>query len=394
MLDITQIRSATPGCDHCLHFNNAGAALMPRPVIDAVNDYFQFESLHGGYEAAREYRDEIAATYEVIADFIGAEASEIALSHSATDAWTRAFYALPLKSGDTIVTGKSEYASNYLAFLQLAERLDLHIQVIPNDPDGQISVEALQSTIDDKVRLIAISHAPTNGGLINPVREIGFIAKQHGITFMVDACQTIGQLPINVLDIGCDILTATGRKYLRGPRGTGFLYIANSLQEKVTPHMIDLHAATWLGEDRYEWRKDAKAFESWERNYANVLGLKAAVAYAQELGVDNIGERVVMLGAMLRDRLSALPDIMVHDLGEHKGGIVSFSHATFQAAALYEALYQQHIHTSVATKEDTFLDMNERGIEQMLRASVHYYNTEAEIEDFVRILSNILLTVA
>jgi selenocysteine lyase/cysteine desulfurase len=382
MLDIDRLRAETPGTRNVLHFNNAGAALMPDRVIEAVNGHFQREVETGGYEAAGEAADRLSAVYSSAAKLIGADASEIALVENATVAWQLAFYSFRFQPGDRILTAKAEYAANYVAYLQAAKRWGVEVVVIPNDETGAVSIPALEELIDDRVKLISVTHIPTNGGLVNPAAEIGRVARQAGIPFLLDSCQTIGQMPVDVQEIGCDILTATGRKYLRGPRGTGFLYVSSAMLDSLEPPMIDHHAADWVAPDRYQLRPDARRFENWENNVAGLLGLGAALDYTLQLGQQAIWERIRDLAGELRASLSSLNGVTVQDLGREKCGIVTFDIAGADHMALKTALRAENINVTVSDRSSTRLDMEERGLENLVRASVHCYNTSEEIRRF------------
>jgi cysteine desulfurase/selenocysteine lyase len=259
---------------------------MPHPVIDATIAHLRLEAQIGGYEAAEQAHDAIEHTYDAVSALIGCARDEVAIVENATRAWDMAFYALPFKPGDRILTAMAEYASNYIAFLQIAHKTGATVEAIPDDASGQISVEALRGAIDSRVKLIAITHVPTNGGLVNPVAEVGRVAREAGILYLVDACQSVGQMPIRVDEIGCDLLSATGRKYLRWPRSTGFLYVRRAILEQLEPPFLDLHAARWVAPGRFEIRPDARRFENWETNYAGKIGLSVAIDYAMGWGLD------------------------------------------------------------------------------------------------------------
>jgi cysteine desulfurase/selenocysteine lyase len=388
--DLQRARQDTPGCEHVLHFNNAGSSLMPQRVLDATIGHLQLEAQIGGYEAAEQADAAIEHVYDAAARLINCSREEIAVIENATRAWDMAFYALPFRPGERILTAMAEYASNYIAFLQVARKTGAVVEVIPNDSHGQISLEALREAIDEKVKLIAITHVPTNGGLVNPAIEVGKITREHGILYLLDACQSVGQMPIDVEQIGCDLLSATGRKYLRGPRGTGFLYVRKSVLERLEPPFLDLHAAEWVSKDTYVMSPDARRFETWESNFAGKIGLGVAIDYALEWGMDTIWRRVKSLAYMLRTQLSPLPGVIVRDRGVTQCGIVTFSVEDKSPDEIKLALGKQHINVSVTRRGSTLLDMDARELESMVRASVHYYNSEDEVERFCRAVEALL----
>jgi len=388
--DLSRARGETPGCQTVLHFNNAGAGLMPQPVLDAVIKHLKLEAEVGAYEAEARSHDAVEHVYDAIAALIGCSRDEVAVVENATRAWDMAFYSLPLGPGDRILTAEAEYASNYIAYLQVARRTGARVEVVPDDEHGQISIDALRNAIDDKVKLISITHVPTNGGLVNPAAEVGRVARDAGILYLLDACQSVGQLPIDIDEIGCDMLSATGRKYLRGPRGTGFLFVRKSVIGRLEPVLLDLHAADWVSRDDYVIRPDARRFENWEGNYAGKIGLGVAIDYALDWGIENTWPRISGLASGLREGLQAIPSVTVRDIGAHQCGIVSFTADGKEPEDIRRALSGEKINVWTSPLRFTRLDMSRRELRSVVRASVHYYNSEQEVDRFCAVLAKIL----
>jgi selenocysteine lyase/cysteine desulfurase len=376
--EIAQLRSDTPGCANVAHFNHAGASLMPVPVVDAVISHLLLEAECGGYEAADAAEERSHAVYSSTAALIGAKPSEIALIENATRAWDMAFYSIPFEPGDRILTSVAEYASNVIAFLQTKER-GVTVDVVPNDESGQMSVSALAERLDGRVKLVAVSHMPTNSGLVQPAAEIGRLVKANGSLYLLDACQTAGQLPLDVREIGCDFLSATSRKYLRGPRGAGFLYVRDKLAATLTPPFLDLQAAKWVAADEYEIVPDAGRFENWERSVAGFLGMGAAIDYATAIGLDRIWATVQQQAAGLRERLGRIPGVLVRDIGAVQGGIVAFEVAGIDPDDVQARLRQRSINVRTSSVFSTRYDMEDRGLTKVVRSSVHYITTDDEI---------------
>ena len=369
-----------------IHLDNAGASLMPRCVLDTQIEHLQLEAAVGGYEAERLEQERIEAVYDSVARLINCGRDEVAIVENATVGWMMAFYSIPFKRGDRILTAEAEYASNYLAYLQVAREHGVIVETIPSAASGEVCVDSLRAMIDERVRLISVTHVPTNGGLVNPVEAIGAVAREHDIFYIVDACQSAGQLVLDVEAIQCDVLTATGRKFLRGPRGVGFLYVRDSVLESMHPPMIDLFSARWTAPDQYELRADARRFENWENNYAAKLGLGRALEYALDIGVDVIETEVSRLSALLRDKLAAVPGVTVQDIGSHQCGIVTFSVEAVAASAIEKQLRENSILVSVSSPASTLIDASRRQLPNLVRSGVHYFNLESELDALVAVV--------
>jgi selenocysteine lyase/cysteine desulfurase len=383
VIDLDCVRADTPGVEHVVHFNNAGSSLPPRQVVGAVVEHLQREAEIGGYEAAAEREDRWEHTYDALAQLIGAQRDEIAVIENATRAWDMAFYSFPFQPGDRILTGRAEYASNWIALRQVADKAGASIEVVPDDEHGQIDVAALEGMIDERVRLVSLVHVPTQSGLVNPAAEVGRVTRAAGVPLLLDACQSAGQLPLDVEALGCDILSGTGRKFLRGPRGTGFLYVRRELIEQLEPPFLDLHAAEWQPDGSYRIRNDARRFENWETYYAGKIGLGVAVDYALEIGVEHAWERIQALASHLRAELAAIPEVTLLDRGAVLGATITFTVAGVPAGEVQRRLAAERVNVSVLEAASAQLDFGVRGIAEAVRSSVHYYNTDAEIEVLV-----------
>jgi len=378
--EIRRLRAETPGCAEVVHFNNAGSSLPPAPVIDTHLEYLRHEALIGGYEAQEEAQSRLDGVYAAAARLVGGRGpDEIALFENATRAFDMALYGVPLEAGDVILTSTAEYHSMFVTYLHRARR-GARVEVVPADANGQLDVSALRKRLDSRVRLIAMTHMPTNGGLVQPAEAVGEVARQAGVFFLLDATQTVGQMPLDVRRLGCHALAGTSRKFLRGPRGVGFLWVPRDWLERLEPPLMEGPAFQSFEPDRYVIRPDAKRFEVWESNVGARLGFGAAIAYARALGLERIWARVRLLAETLRERLAAVPGVAVRDIGAVRGGIVSFTVRDVEAARVKAAMRAARINVTVSPARGTLLDMRARGLREVVRASVHYYNTDEEIE--------------
>lgn len=380
--DVERARLETRHCDTVLHFNNAGSSLMPAPVADALRAYLDAEERMGGYETAAEHSASLERFYGAVGQLLNCAPHEVAYVENATRAWDMAFYSLNFAPGDRILTTVAEYGSNVIAYLQQQRKQGVVVDFVPNDDRGQIDVDALEAMIDERVKLISISHIPTGNGLVNPAAAVGAIANAAGVTYLLDSCQGVGHVPLDVKAIGCDLLSGTGRKYLRGPRGTGFLYVSERLIDSLEPPFLDQHSATLVSRDKYEIQPDARRFENWEQFYAGKAGLAVAVDYALSWGLDNIQRRVYDLAASLRQALSSIPGVVVTDQGAEQCGIVTFNVRPTSAASVQSRLREERINVSVSSGDGNFVLFEENGVDEVVRASVHYFNTNDEIDRF------------
>ena len=388
--EIRKFRDETRGTSERIHFNNAGASLPTNVVVDTVIHYLKEEAVYGGYETEYVHRDALDNVYTLIAKLIHAEKSEIAIAENASMAWGLAFNGIDFKKGDCVITSEMEYITNLLGFLHAKEKFGIEIKVISNDENGNFPLSALEAAISPQTKLIAITHVASSSGVVLPVREIGEIARRHGILYLVDACQTVGQMPIDVQEIGCDILAATGRKFLRGPRGTGFLYVRKELRNKLNVFFLDGHTASLISEEKFAIREDGRRFEVFEKNRALTLGLGKAIEYALGIGLGRIWQRIQFLAKEMRCRLDDIEGIQMHDRGDLKCGIVTFSVGKMEASQVKAELAAKKINVSVGPANLTLIYMKKNHLRTMVRASVHYYNTVEEINQMAEALNSLV----
>ncbi len=391
---VARLREETPGCLRCLHFNNAGAALLPDPVYNTQLEHLALERRIGGYEAAAHASKAVQDFYRHLARLLNCADHEIGWAGSASGAWNTMLQAIPFQRGDRIITGQSEYAGNYLSLLHLCRQKHLALEVVPNGPDGRIDIDRLAVAMDRGARLMALTHVASQNGTVQPAAAIGGMARERGILYLLDAAQSVGQMPLDVEVLHCDMLIGTGRKFLRGPRGSGFLYVRNSITASLHPAHVDLRSARWLKADEYRLHPDARRFESFECPVAGLIALGAAAAYANALGLPAIHKRVTRLATQLREALSSIAGVTVHEAMDSASGIVTFHHDTVPADILHQKLLADNINTSVVRTGNTRLDFEDRNLPDLNRASVHYYNTRDEVERFGQAVEAIIQTAS
>jgi selenocysteine lyase/cysteine desulfurase len=387
-MNIHQLRADTTATAHLIHFNNAGASLMPDSVLNAIKNHLDLECRMGGYEAGALQKDVSSTFYSNIARLLNTSPNNIAAASNATDAYARALSSIPFKRGDVILTTNNDYNSNQFAFISLQKRFGIQLVRATDLPKGGVDVQDIAKKVKaKKPRLIAITHIPTNSGLIQDIESIGQICREQDILFLLDACQTVGQLPIDVQAIGCDFLTATCRKFLRGPRGVGFLYVSDKvLSMGLCPLFMDLNGANWVAPSQYEIISTARRFETWEFAHALLIGGAAAAQYALSVGIENIAERNALLGAHLRTGLSNIAGVRLLDEGEKKASIITIAIPEKSIITLKNVLHARHINTSISTIGAALIDFSRKGVSEALRISPHYYNTVEEIEQFLAVL--------
>lgn len=390
--DLVRWRADTPAVAHGLvHLNNAGAALMPQPVLEALQDHLRLEALLGGYEAADEAAALIGRTYDDVARLIGAASRNVAVVENATAAFAQALGAFDFRPGDVVLTTRNDYISNQLMYLSLARRAGVEVVRAEDAPEGGVDPQSVRELVRrTRPKLVAVTWVPTNSGLVQPVEAVGAVCAEAEVPYLVDACQAVGQLPVDVARLRCDFLSATARKFLRGPRGVGFLYVSDrALAAGRHPLLVDMQGARWVEADAFELVESARRFENWEFAYALVIGLGEAARYALGVGVEAGGRRAAELAACARERLRAVDGVRVLDRGPSLCAIVTAELAGRDARELVGRLRGRAINTSATFRDFAVLDMDEKRVRSAVRVSPHYYNTREEVELLVGALADL-----
>jgi selenocysteine lyase/cysteine desulfurase len=390
--ELARWRADTPECERLVHLNNAGAALVPRSVRRAIDAQLDLEDRLGGYEAADARAGEIQSSYDAVAALLHTQRRNIAVVQNSTVAFSQAIASFDFQPGDTLLTSRSDYASNQITYLSLARRRGVRVVRAPDAPEGGVDPDAVrQLVVRERPALVAMTWIPTNSGLVQPVAAIGAICRDENVPYLVDACQAVGQMPVDVGALHCDFLAGTSRKFLRGPRGIGFLYVSDRvLGDGAYPLLVDMHGADWTDPDDFRLTPDARRFETWEFAHALVLGLGAAARYALGVGLETARERARELAGYARSRLAGLPGARVLDRGPELCAIVTAAFEGRDSQELKLALRARGINTSSPHREDAVIDMDEKRVSSALRVSPHYYNMKEEIDALVTALDEIL----
>jgi selenocysteine lyase/cysteine desulfurase len=391
-MDLAQLRADTPGVKNKIHFNNAGAALPPAPVTKAIQDYLAEEAITGGYETAALHAASASRFYESVAQLLHCEPRNVAFTSSATNSYARALSSIPFKAGDVVVLANEDYSSNQIALLSLQQRLGIRIERAASLPEGGVDVDDMEQLIrKHHPALVTLTHVPTNSGLVQPVEQVGRICRELDVPYLVDACQSAGQLPLNVHEIHCDFLCATMRKFMRGPRGAGFLYVSDRIIEKGwAPLYVDMYGAEWKYKDVFVLSPDAKRFQDWEQSYALLNGSCAAVDYALQVGLENIAASNEVLCSILRPALAQLPGVRLLDKGAQLCSIITLSIEGVDPQHLLNTLRAENINTAISGYAGALIDFDSKNVQWALRISPHYYNTAEEANLLLAALSDYL----
>lgn len=385
---LAALRDATPGWHDSLHLNHAGSSPMSAASLHAITQHLALEGRLGAMDAADAAAPQLAQLRADAARLLNAAPDEVALQSSGSAAFGAVWAALPgLRPGDRILVTRQEWGGNLASYQRTAARAGARVEVLPCLPDGRVDVDATAAMLDERVRWLSLTWLPANSGLIQDAAALGRVARAAGVPYCIDAGQAVGQVPVDVEALHCDVLKSAGRKHLRGPRGTALLYVRRQFQDQLEPPWVDVHSAPWAS----GLRDDARRFETAEQPVALWLGLQAALAQTLALGPDVIAQRVQTLAATLRERLAELPNVRLRDPGEGPlSGLVSFTVDGLSAAEVKAHLAHQGIRVGANGVPYTPLDMTERGLrEGVVRVSFSYMNDCSDLERLVPALASL-----
>lgn len=390
-MNIDKIRRDTSGCHDKIFFNSAGASLMPSVVVETIKDYLLQEEQLGGYKVQDLQEAAINGFYDEVAKLLNCQPRNVAFAYNATDAYAKAISSIAFKPGDTILTTDDDYVSNYIAFISLKKRFGITILRSKNLENGDLDLEHFEKQIEKhQPKLVAITHVPTNSGKVQDAVGVGKLCKKYDVLYLLDACQSVGQMPVDVEEIGCDFLSVTGRKFLRGPRGTGFLYASDQmLDEGYMPLFADAGGADWVTAEQYRPHKEAKRFQLWENSYAILLGLKEAVKYLNDLGVQNVYDYNQKLLKQLTDGLQAIAGIQTYDEGSQRSNIITFRKSNLQQEDIKTKLDEAGVFYSFSGINYALIDYQKKGVDWTVRFSPHYFNTAEEVNRVLKIVDSL-----
>ncbi len=390
-MDVNKIREDTPGCEDKIFVNSAGSSLVPIAVAKTVSEYLAQETLYGGYHLSDQYSDEIASFYSEASKLINCKPENIAFMTSATDAYTKALSSIKLSKGDVILTTDDDYVSNFMHFYSLKNHYGIEVIRSRTFSNGDLDVEHFESLIvENQPKVVSVTFIPTNSGLVQDAYSIGDLCEQYGVIYLLDACQAVGQINVDVTELKCDFLSTTGRKFLRGPRGTGFLYVSDKiLKNDYAPMYLDMRGANWVNPDKYELFGGAQRFELWEMSYALLLGLKEAIKYCNQVGLNFIQD----YNSIIRDRLvgglDSLKDVALYDKGSQRSNIVTFKKEGLTNEEIKRKLDEQNVYCSISTRSSAMFDFDKKSIEGAVRLSPHYFNTTEEMDKLIEIIDSL-----
>ncbi len=375
-----------------IHFNNAGTGISNINIIKLISSYMRKEKMYGGYEIAERYSKKIQKLYLNLGRLLNSNKNEVSFIPNTTLGWNLIFSSLKFTKNDEILIFENEYNSNYISMLK--RKRDIKKIVISKiDCDGLICEKDFLKNLSKFTKVCSLQHISSQCGNKINIKRICKIIKEYNpnIVIILDCCQSVGQVEINVKSIGCDVLIGSGRKYLCGPRGTGFIYIRNKLRKKIIPVFEDMSTTSIKKNHQLEIRNDSKIFETFEQSIALKLGLSKAVENLLKIGIKKIERKILSLSLHLRKELEKFRQIIFLECMDNLSGINTFYIKDIETAYIYKFLKKNYINTQISDDSVSYLYFKRKRIKNVIRVSLHYYNTKKEIDFFIKKIKNLLI---
>ena len=366
-----------------IYLNNASVSLMPTQSIEAMKEFLiTYNSIGPDSKESEPFVNEkLRNVRKTIAKIISCQPDEVVLTQSTTDGIN--FVANGLSFDDDsnmIIRGMThEHHANFYPWIKLQEKIS--IQNLPIDDNGFFKLDDLESLVNDKTKLVALSHALYNTGAIMPVEEIGKILADK-VPFFIDSAQTIGCIgEIDVSKIKCDFMSFNGSKWLCGPMGTGLFYCKRNSSELLEPKTIGGESAIIYDDSKLAYKELPDKFQTGFRNYVGIVGLESSANYLLKFGMNNIHKKNQYLSNLFREELLKIPNIILYGPEDQnvRTSIVSFNIKGFDSQQVVDKLEKQNIILAVREIMDT----------KIVRVSPHFFNTESQILDVIDVIKKL-----
>ena len=368
-----------------INFNNAGASLLEQSTENEISKYLKLETKISGYYIEQEKKEILNNFYFNAAKLLNCKPKEISFLQSSTYGWNLFISSLTTKKKSNVVIFDNEYGSNYISLINN----NFNVRVSKLKENGQVSFEDLRKKIDRYTALVAVCHIASQCGNIIDVEKLGRFIKNinSNIIFLIDACQSAGHLKLNVKKNMCDALVCSGRKYLRGPRGTGLIFIKDSIQKNITPKIIDTTKSKIIGRNLSIFNKE-NIFETFEYSPSLKIGLSKAIEKYNKLGHKKIELKIKNLSKYFRKKISSNPYVIVHENEKLISGINTFSIKGKGSHDIYSFLKQKKMITSVSTFQTSTHYFKKKKFNDVVRVSFHYFNKKKEVDYLVSCINN------
>jgi len=403
MLNVEKVRNDFPILKSgIIYLDSAASSLTPEPVLEKMLEFYRQYRANVDraiHRLSQQASEEYGHAHAKVADFINAKSdSEIIMTKNTTEGTNIIASGLKWKKGDKVVTSVIEHHSNFIIWLRVKNRYGVNVELVkPKTPmaQGLLDPADFEKVVDDKTRIVAVTHVSNVLGVITPIKEIAKIAHEHGAYVLVDGAQSVPHMRVDVQKLGCDFLAFTGHK-MCAPTGSGALYIKEELTEEVEPLCIGGGSIADVELDNYKLDKSPRRFEAGTPAIAEAIGLGAAVDYLGKVGMENIEHHEKELTRKMYEALNEIPQIEIYGpKPEHKIGITAFNVSDLNPHDVALAL-DVSANIMVRSGHHCALPLTKSVLNRpgSVRASTYLYNTKEEIEKFILAVREIAETLA